>query len=586
MAVLVSLVSVNAASATADDEIPSPKPVEIMRRRHDPAITSGQSIVWDLDSPGAVPFYMGYVETPQTPPSPAWRDPRVLCNGATDPACSPSLNSHMNVSTVLGVCESDAEVGCVEALSSRSTGGEFVALTRVDGGVTVHAENPALRLPRSATLSTWQDSSGARYVLTAHMTTWLTAASGSWGVPTSSSLTVMISRIPRATTHPAGSVSIIDSASLPGKKTYSVSNGTPMNTVELTKGLRFNLKIRVPNTVAGWFQGRIANAVVGSKPLSDSRTVYELEGDVASVYVAGGEADSSNPQFPVKPWTYNGFMNSLSNPSVIQDYDKWKPFLNDKAVTTRNEWVLTALAMPNNNCFDASKGLTGVASTNAAFYSPTPPTYNSSTGAVEYKVASPHFDESGNVAVGSYSLSIPTAAIQCMYKVSVEPEAAEVSFKYDDGSDPYVVTQTVTKKDNWINVSVTGIHFSAPTVATRFGTLSANASGTANSNFAALMAGAQASSSSTSTSTLTGNYVKTVISGVKATVTVTLAAKGTFTVYRKVGKKLVLVKKVSGKKGANKVITSYLKGYSFVVKDSKGKTLAVKTTAVRFARYY
>ena len=85
---------------------------------------------------------------------------------------------------------------------------------------------------------------------------------------------------------------------------------------------------------------------------------------------------------------------------------------------------------------------------------------------------------------------------------------------------------------------------------------------------------------------LPSNYVKTVVSGVKATITVTLETAGTFTVYRKSGSKLILVKKVSGKKGANKVITSYLKGYSFVVKDAKGKAIAVRTTAVRFAHYY
>ena len=85
---------------------------------------------------------------------------------------------------------------------------------------------------------------------------------------------------------------------------------------------------------------------------------------------------------------------------------------------------------------------------------------------------------------------------------------------------------------------------------------------------------------------LQGNYVKTVVSGIKATVTVTLEKAGTFTVYRKKGSKLTLVKKVSGKKGANKVVTPYLQGYSFVVKDAKGKAIAVRTTAVRFAHYY
>lgn len=83
-----------------------------------------------------------------------------------------------------------------------------------------------------------------------------------------------------------------------------------------------------------------------------------------------------------------------------------------------------------------------------------------------------------------------------------------------------------------------------------------------------------------------GNSVKTVVSKGRATIKVTLTVKGTFTVYRKVGKKLTVLKKVSGKKGTNTVVTSYLKGYSFVVKDAKGKTIAVRTTSVRFARFY
>ena len=587
MAVLVSLVSVNVAPTTADDEIPSPKPIELMRQKHDASITVGMSRVWDLDAPGAITFVVGYKETATSPTGPRVLDAKQLCNGVTDPACVPGDINKLFASTVLGPCESASEIGCIESFSSRTGAGEFASLSLVGGGTTVHQESSAFSIPRSTTLSTWQDSSGARYVLTAHMSTWISPSGGSWVAPSTASLFVMVSRIPRNTIHPAGTVNLVDNSSAPGTNTYSVSNGTPMNTVELVNGMRFNIKVRVPNTVAGWFQGRLANAVVGSKALSGSRTVYELEGDVSPVYIAGAEASKSDPRFPdTPPFNESTFRSSLGYPSSYNEYDKWKPFMGDKALVTRNEWVLSGLSYATNSCFDASKGMTGVASTNSAFYSPSPPTFNQSTGAVEYKVASPHFDENGAVAVGNYTLSIPTAAVQCLYKTDKIPDAAELSTTYDDGSAPYTVTRSLTNKDGWMNVSVTGLHFSAPTISTKFGTLSTNASGTANSNFAALMAGAQASSSSTSSSTLTGNYVKTVISGVKATVTVTLAAKGTFTVYRKVGKKLVLVKKVSGKKGANKVITSYLKGYSFVVKDSKGKTLDVKTTAVRFAHYY
>ena len=464
---VASLLVGNISSVAADDEIPSPKPVEIMRARHDVSITSGASMVWDLDAPAAVPAIVAMTEPIGTPPQP---EPRALCTSADEAACSPSTYPMLSVSSVLGPCQSDSEVGCIESLTSKNADGQFAPLTLIAGGETVHAENAALSLPRSATLSTWQDTTGARYVLTAHMSSSLRASSGAWSPPTASTLTVLINRISRTATHPAGWVSIIDSPSQPGRKTVSYANGTPFNTVEMASGVRFNLKVRVPNTVSGWFQGRMANAVVGSRSLTNSRTVYEIEGDVLPVYIAGGEASSTDPNYPMKGSPNTGWINALSSPSQISLYDAWKPyFAGDKAVATRNEWALTALALPTNSCFDAAKGMTGVASSNSAFYSPTPPTYNPTTGAVDYKVASPHFDEKGVVAVGSYSLSVPTAAVQCLYKTDQVPESAELSTTYDDGSTPYTVTKSLTNKDGWINVSVSGLHFSAPTISARFG---------------------------------------------------------------------------------------------------------------------
>jgi hypothetical protein len=187
---------------------------------------------------------------------------------------------------------------------------------------------------------------------------------------------------------------------------------------------------------------------------------------------------------------------------------------------------------------------------------------------VDYKVASPHYDENGAVAVGSYSLSIPTAAIQCLYKTDKVPEAAELSTTYDDGSSTYTVTKSLTNKDGWINVSVTGLHFSSPTISAKFGTLSSGSTG-----FSALSTSAPAASSSSVAAT-TANVVRTSISGSRAVVSVTLTAKGTVSVYRKVGSKLTLIKRFTAKKGVNKVTTTFRKGYSFIVKDARGKTIA------------
>ena len=75
------------------------------------------------------------------------------------------------------------------------------------------------------------------------------------------------------------------------------------------------------------------------------------------------------------------------------------------------------------------------------------------------------------------------------------------------------------------------------------------------------------------------NYVKTTVQVTKATVTVVLIKAQKISIYRKVNGKLKLLKSMVGKKGSNKYLTFYNKGYSFVVKDAKGKVISTKITA-------
>jgi len=143
---------------------------------------------------------------------------------------------------------------------------------------------------------------------------------------------------------------------------------------------------------------------------------------------------------------------------------------------------------------------------------------------------------------------------------------------------------TLTVGDAGLRVNFNLTHFSAPNPTLKV------KSSSAQQTLTALLAGSSSGGSTSggtttggsTTSAPAGNSVKTTIRGIKATITVTLTARGTFTVYRKVGKKLTIVKKVSGKKGTNTVVTSYLKGYSFVVKDAKGKVIPRLLTSSAF----
>jgi len=48
---------------------------------------------------------------------------------------------------------------------------------------------------------------------------------------------------------------------------------------------------------------------------------------------------------------------------------------------------------------------------------------------------------------------------------------------------------------------------------------------------------------------------------------------------------LKLLKSMTGKKGSNKYITVFSKGYSFVVKDSKGKVISTQITSTSLRHF-
>lgn len=465
--ILTSALS-SASTATADSETPIVKPVTLMMQLHDPAITHGRSMVWDQDVTDAVSFF-GTMVKPN--PTVMYFEPNGACTSFQDAVCSASSNATMTANSVLGLCESSTELGCIEGVSYSANGTEMAPLSLVSGGLTVFPEEASLNIARGASLGVWRAANGLNFVVSAVLRSGLSRSSiPAWNRATAGSLNIAISRVPAGTVLTAATANVIDSPSNPGTKTFAYAHSAPANTIEFAAGTRFVLKIRVPNTVTSWFQGRLANTVIGATPLSGERTTYEISGDASPVHIAGAEARADDPNMPSYPTPIPAgtFVRGLGSPSNIWDYEKWKSFMNDKAITSIHEWAISALGTAQNSCFDSSKGIVGFASTNAGFYSATPPTLNTATGVIEYKVASPHFASDGQIAKGSYSLSLPLSVLQCLYRTDVEPTEANLTLTYEDGTAPYSVTQTVTKKDGWLNVTVDGFHFSSPTIGTKF----------------------------------------------------------------------------------------------------------------------
>jgi hypothetical protein len=160
-------------------------------------------------------------------------------------------------------------------------------------------------------------------------------------------------------------------------------------------------------------------------------------------------------------------MGGLSDPDTMELMTAFLPAIGDKASRTTGYWSYSALNAWNQpaiqKCSDGTGDLAGVVTTNALTYSAGPPTYNKESGALEYKVASPHYEASGAEASGSYDLVLKSDVARCIYGFSKAPIKAEISITTQDGAKK-VATTVVNESNGWLYLSAKGFTFSSPVI--------------------------------------------------------------------------------------------------------------------------
>ena len=222
-----------------------------------------------------------------------------------------------------------------------------------------------------------------------------------------------------------------------------------------------------------------------------------------------------------------------------------------------------------------------------------PSSSSSSSRSPELKIAitnTPHLRFSGEVNSGSLkTFFTKDVATKCFGDGKSTTTLAQIAEKMsvqrsetkEGTTTPVFKAEAVSVPVEGIVVSVPNMTFSNPIYSVK-NTLAAQSLAVYTQNNGS--SSAPSSSSSGSTPVLK-NYVRTTVKVTKATITVMLITGQKITIYRKVNGKLKLLKSMTGKKGSNKYITVFSKGYSFVVKDSKGKVISTQITSTSL-RYF
>ena len=266
-------------------------------------------------------------------------------------------------------------------------------------------------------------------------------------------------------------------------------------------GFKYYVKVRTLQSPSGWMHGRISEPDIQIKEQTGVTSI-EMQGipiAVPAVYKMYRYPDmptTLKDQYDVKTGGYKLDPNFLNNPSnYVQGgrsaespdplqrnniyaptpYSKagmdqlklWLPFVEDKATASLSYWSVRTLSASemegSSKCYQDSKSVTGIVTTNATQYSAGPPAFDKNDGTLNYQVAAPHYSTDKTEFKGTYDLVIRSDVARCIYGFSKAPINATISITSADGT-PQIATTIIGEKDGWVFLRAKNFGFSSPII--------------------------------------------------------------------------------------------------------------------------
>jgi hypothetical protein len=249
--------------------------------------------------------------------------------------------------------------------------------------------------------------------------------------------------------------------------------------------------VRLATEPAGWLHGRINDPTISFTKDGDNtlvkvtaspvqvpafqsgKTYSEFPAAVQRAFAVDGPYGSGgsrqpggaertdptqrNAEYSLVSYDDKAFDQIALMTDVISDKAGWAPWI----------WRVRSLSdgemSKAGKCLTTGDGVKGIVTTNASVYGSGPPTFNTSTSSLDYKVAAPHFTRTGDVFKGAYNLIMRSDVARCFYNFTSAPVKAEISVTEQDGATSTAIT-SLSEANGWLKLSASGFTHSAPTV--------------------------------------------------------------------------------------------------------------------------
>jgi hypothetical protein len=435
-----------------------------------------------------------------------------VCRAYSDPNCSNAQNIWYDA--VLDVCKSDAETNCILRVTAIKDGKEITgkfAQSYPETSKYTFKGDASRNIPDGGLPSLWSfnginHQGGDKFLVQARYFHNGNIYGGDSVNLSPSEFTagIFAMSVDKNPMHEAFDI-VTEGANKPPGKAWGGSSSVSKNGCfaagiagecaigwPLPSDIRFRLEIRTSIPLTSFLHGRLLNPEIKITTDLSSRQIFSIEGGAVAVPILQtwvknsdmpkGLYDVLYAQTNFGGWYYyqDGKGSGRDNVQVripvdaytseyFQQYLWWLEVAKDKSIGSKTMWVARTLSSAEifysgtQKCLGDTKNLTGMVTTNADMYISAPPTFNEAAQSLDYKVSSPHFDDTGKLNVGNYNLVLSSEAARCLYNFSKAPISATVSIVSADGT-AQVATTTVNEKNGWLYLSANGFTYSSPTV--------------------------------------------------------------------------------------------------------------------------
>ncbi len=441
--------------------------------------------------PSSLSFLTGYGKYTSSEDSIKEKRSEHVCKTVNTESCA--TDNQLNYKAYIPACDRKSQGDCIEEFWFTINGKRYKPSLNTYmpvNSIYHYPSDTAANLPEGKSTSIWQltspdfNNEQLLFSVSAVFTGWTTSTSKKFNSP---NISVVIDQVEvvRGSYKPPTASNTGNGWSIDGCLSEgcsdnpigfcaAVDNGFCAKRVNNKEGIRYGLKMRISDPPLTWIHGRLSNPefLVSN---SNQVTTWSVEADPVVLPVIAGWIPNSEWAAKLNPNSLQKLEGtSWTGPLsageyAIQDFNKWIPFMSDKAQALQSRWSFGTIG--GEQIFNGkslkqcllTKNVAGIVMTNATVYQDGPPSWNSIDTSLDYKVAAPHFTPSGKEFKGNYQLRINSDFARCIYGLKNVPLTATISVVGNEGVSK-IATSSISMGSDWINFNVSGFTFSTPTI--------------------------------------------------------------------------------------------------------------------------